>query len=77
MMCRVPTIQCRLTGCWLDGRLVPFTVNGLIYAGSVVMPDSARRASAGIAFPVVMMHCQCRLPTQAGGMTMSDGRSLR
>jgi hypothetical protein len=52
-------------------------VDGLIYAGSVVMPDSARRAPAGIAFPVVMMHCQCRLPTPAGGMTMSDGRSLR
>ena len=32
-----------------------------IYAGSVVMPDSARLGAAGIAFPVVMMHCQCRL----------------
>jgi len=35
----------------------PFLMNGLIYVSSMVMLDSARRAPAGIAFSVVMMHC--------------------
>jgi Protein of unknown function (DUF2637) len=45
-------------------RLVPLTVDGLIYASSMVMLNSARRAPARIGFSVVMMHRQCRLPVR-------------
>ena len=48
----------------ITARLEPATIDGLIYASSMVMLDSARRAPAVIAFLVVKMHCQCLLPVR-------------
>jgi len=43
------------------GRLVPLTVDGLIYASSMVMPDSARRRLWGLLCPSSKAYQLCML----------------
>jgi hypothetical protein len=63
---RIPEDACDLAQAYGEvgwtARLASLTVDGLIYASSMVMLDSTSRTPAGIAFSVVTMHCQCRLP---------------